>query len=382
MPSKPTLLVTGVSGNLGQRLLAQVPEWDVVGVDLAPPRNRASLRQFLSLDLGQEESTDLLAAVLRQSGAGAVVHLAFVIDPVRTGVLDRRRMWQINVAGTAHVMAAIAEANRAGAGIRQFIFPSSVSVYGPDFPAPADEEHPLRARHLPYALDKQESDEAVRRQAPSLTGCSTYVLRPHIYAGASMQNYLVGTLRGTPGGRSRMAAWLRRKNARLPLVLPFGTSYLGKRFQFVHVDDVARLIAFILRRPEGAAELLVLNVAGRGEPLTLEECAHIARQKVIRLPGVASCRMALRLLWSLGISSVPPEALPYMIGSYLMDTGRLRSFLGSEYEQVIRYTVEEALRDSFAPASQKEHTQRPAGPSERQNFVILRGLQAPKDLCI
>ena len=50
--------------------------------------------------------------LLRDTHAYAVIHLAFVIDPVRTGVLDVDRMWQINVAGTARVMEAVTEVNR------------------------------------------------------------------------------------------------------------------------------------------------------------------------------------------------------------------------------------------------------------------------------
>ena len=359
---KPTVLITGVAGNLGLRLLPQLAHCNLVGVDLAPPSSAAPL-EFHPIDLGQDVSRAQLVELLRTSGAFAVVHLAFVIDPVRTGVLDRQRMWQINVAGTARVMEAIAEVNRGGGAVRKFVFPSSVSVYGPELPGPVDEEHPLGAHTLPYAIHKQESDEAVRLRAPALAGCTTYLLRPHIYAGASMQNYLVGALRGTPGGKSRIAGWLRRKGMRLPLVLPRGESYLAQRFQFVHVDDVARLIAFILRRPEPYPDLIVLNVAGRGDPMTLEQCIRIARQKIVRLPGVSLCRVALRWMWKLGISSVPPEALPYMIGSYLVDTRRLRGFLGSEYEQVIRYTVEEALRDSFAPADQGTQLSPLAGTS-------------------
>ena len=57
--------------------------------------------------------------------------------------------------------------------------------------------------------------------------------------------------------------------------------------------------------------------------------------------------MILRLLWKWGISSIPPEALPYMIGSYTMDTSRLQQFLGADYTRVMHYSVEEALRDSF-----------------------------------
>jgi hypothetical protein len=36
-----------------------------------------------------------------------------------------------------------------------------------------------------------------------------------------------------------------------------------------------------------------------------------------------------------------------MSGEYIMNTERLRSFLGGEYEHVIRYTIADAFADSF-----------------------------------
>ena len=36
-----------------------------------------------------------------------------------------------------------------------------------------------------------------------------------------------------------------------------------------------------------------------------------------------------------------------MIGSFTMDTSRLQAFLGNSYRHIIRYTVAEALADSF-----------------------------------
>jgi len=54
------------------------------------------------------------------------------------------------------------------------------------------------------------------------------------------------------------------------------------------------------------------------------------------------------MLWKWQISSIPPEALPYMIGSYTMDTTRLQQFLGPDYPHIMRYSLEDALRDSFA----------------------------------
>ena len=37
-----------------------------------------------------------------------------------------------------------------------------------------------------------------------------------------------------------------------------------------------------------------------------------------------------------------------MIGEYTLNTDRLRSFLGGEYENVMRYTIADAFADSFA----------------------------------
>ncbi len=343
-----TVLVTGVSGNLGVRLLPFLSEFAVVGVDVRPPAVSASQVEFHSLDLGRESSCRVMTDLLRQTGATSVIHLSFILDPLRSGVLDLERMWQINVAGTARVMEAISVVNRTGGNVRQFIFPSSVSAYGPETPGPVREDAPLQAYSLPYAIHKKESDEVVRYRAESLGDCRVYILRPHIFAGRSMQNYMVGVLRGTPAGKSKRAARMRAEGKRLPLLLPRGKEYLGKKVQFVHVDDMARLLAYLLYRPKTDPPLTILNVAGRGDALTFERCAAIANAQIKRAPNRAAFTIALRVLWKLGISSIPPEAAPYLIGSYTMDTTRLQEFLGAHYPDVITYTIEDALQDTFA----------------------------------
>ena len=355
--SKPTVVVTGVSGNLGTRLLPQLAEFDVIGVDLNPPSTDLPLR-FERMDLGEEKSCRQLFLLLRDSQAPAVVHLAFVLDPVRTGVLDLTRMWQINVAGTARVMEAVTEANRENSTVRKFIFPSSVSVYGSDLSGSVTEEHPLGAHTLPYAIHKMEADKVVQQRAPALRGCSAYMLRPHIFAGASVENYMVGAFRGTPNGPSDRAARMRSRGKRLPCLLPYGRQYLDNLIQFVHVDDMARLITHILQKTEPEAQRLpVMNVAGRGEPLTLEHCIDVANAKLLRVPGKFAFEMVLRTLWRLGIVAIPPEAAPYMTGQYTMNTDRLQKFLGAKYQDVIRYTIADAFADCFqtnAPAVTEE----------------------------
>jgi len=347
MAAKPTVLITGVSGNLGTRLLEQLAGFQVIGVDVKEPANPSSLFRFEKIDLGEERSCDQLLELLKAYRPEAVLHLAFILDPLRTGVINRKHMWLVNVAGTSRVTEAIAEHNRMIGGIEKFIFPSSTAVYGPDLEEPATEDAPLNAQSLPYALHQQEADLTVQARAKGLRKCKTYVLRSHIYAGATVQNYQLGVLRGIPGGKGRLAERLRRKNTRLPLWLPSRGPYLENKLQFIHIDDVARLITHILERKLNDPRLSIINVAGRGDPLTLRRCVEIAKIEVKRVPTRAICRQTLRLLWDLGVSDIPPEALPYLMGSCSIDTAKLRVFLGEHYRSVVQHTCEEALEDSF-----------------------------------
>ncbi len=346
--AKPTIVITGVSGNLGQRLVPQLSNYTVVGADVMPPTH-SEVDRFVALDLGKEESTRELLLLLRELQPVAFIHLAFVIDPQRSGVLDVDRMWRINVAGTARVMEAIGEANRnSGSTIQHFIFPSSVSAYGSDLPAPAAEDSPLSAHTLPYAIHKKESDLIVQQRAAALRGCSVFILRPHIFAGASVDNYLMGAFRGTPNGKGKFAARMRQSARRLPCMLPFGQRYMDNKIQFVHVDDMARLIVWILKREPEAQRVTVLNVAGRGDSMTFAQCIEVAHARLLRVPGQWGMHRVLRFLWNQNISAIPPDATPYMTSEYTMNTGRLKQFLGDDYERVIEKTNLEAFADSFA----------------------------------
>jgi hypothetical protein len=71
------------------------------------------------------------------------------------------------------------------------------------------------------------------------------------------------------------------------------------------------------------------------------------------------CRRVIKMMWSLGVSSIPPDAFPYLVGSYTMDTTRLRKFLGSNYTDVIRYTNIDAFLDNLAALPE------PARPAEK-----------------
>ena len=205
---RPTVVVTGISGNLGLRLLPQLAGFQVIGIDLNPPKTERPV-QFVAMDLGKEESCRELFLLLRETRPVAVIHLAFVIDPVRTGILDIDQMWQVNVAGTARVMEAVTEANREDSIVEKFIFISSVAAYGSDLPEPVTEEFPLAGHTLPYAIHKMEADKVFQQRAPALRGCSAYMLRPHIFAGSSVENYISGSF----SWHAQRAQRTRRENA-------------------------------------------------------------------------------------------------------------------------------------------------------------------------
>jgi nucleoside-diphosphate-sugar epimerase len=344
----PSIVVTGISGTLGRRLLPMLTGFNVIGVDFRPPQTDWPALIFKQMDLGEEPSCLELLELLRQVRPVAVVHLAFVMDMVRTGVLDTDRMWKINVAGTARVMEAITEANRDWPMVEKFLFLSSVAAYGPRLFPPVTEETPLAARGYVYGIHKMEADRVVQRRAPALRGGSVYILRPHIFAGAAVDNYFMEAFRGMPGGASKRARRMREQGKRLPCMLPSGTEYLEHRIQFVHVDDVARLIAYILRKTQPEPQrLTILNVAGQGGPLTFAECLRLAGANLIQVPTEKLFRLVLEFLWRTGISTIPPDVAPYMTSDTLMDTSRLAVFLGIDYQNVIRYSIAEAFRDCF-----------------------------------
>lgn len=344
-PPVRRLLVTGISGNLGQRLAPLLSGYELFTADLYPPPAGLPAGKFFQADLSTAEGQKTVGEIIRNEGVEAILHLAFVIDQVRTGILDLERMWRANVQATERLLEAVGEANRSGLRVRLFVFPSSVSAYGPDLPPLVREEAPLEAHTMPYAVHKREADVICQRYFPQLGGCALYILRPHIFAGQTVNNFILHAMRGRASGRGWLAKIVEKRGWRVPILLP-ASSKGENLFQFVHVDDVARFLLWTLKN-FSAGKLEVLNLAGRGDALRFQECAEMAGTPVIRVPGLGTVKLLLKLFWILGLSGVPPEALPYFLGSYTMDTSRLKAALGRDYESVIQWTTRDALGDAL-----------------------------------
>jgi nucleoside-diphosphate-sugar epimerase len=350
--SRPAVIVTGAGSELAAHILPFLAEYEVIGLDLEPPAVN-SLRQFISFDLSKEESCGELTALIHEIKPVGIVHLAFAKDVSESKNYDADRMWHINVAGTARVMEAITEANRDVHIVEKFMYVGNAFVYGPELNVPATEDARLAAEDLIFAQQQVEADQVVQQRAPSLRGCSVFMLRPQVLTGAGLHNYLIDTLRGVPEGSGKRAERLRQKGERLTYALPFGNDYLKVKKQFLHADDLARVIAYILARTEPESQRLTLmNVSGRGEALTVEQCVAVAKATLKRVPGKLGMEKLMEYRWNAGISSVRPEFYPYVLGESIVTTDRLKKFLGQDYESVIHYTNADAFADSFSHAAQ------------------------------
>jgi UDP-glucose 4-epimerase len=339
------VLVTGISGNLGQRLAPLLEGYEVISADLYPPPAGVRAGEFHPVDLSTAGGRETLARVVQESSVEAVLHLAFVVDQVRSGILNRERMRQTNVEGTRSLLEAVAEANRSGTHVRLVVYLSSVSAYGTGQPTGIREDAPLQGHTLPYAVDKRETDLLCQQSFPRLGGAALYILRPHIYAGAGVQNWLIDGVCGRASGRGWAARWARRNGWHIPVALPHGAN-AENRIQLVHAGDVARLLAWTLVHFRSGA-LEIFNVAGDGT-LSLAECAQLSRTPTVRAGGERTVRLLLRVMYALGVSAVPAEALPYYLGPPTMDTSRLRAALGADWETVMRFSTRAALEESLS----------------------------------
>jgi UDP-glucose 4-epimerase len=296
----PTFAVTGSSGYIGTRtirwLLDADPANRVIGFDVRPPRLEDPRLEHHALDVRDPR----LASTLAGREVAALLHFAFIVDPL----YDEREMTDIDVRGTRNVLDAVVAAK-----IGYLLATSSTTAYGalPDNPVPLREEHPTRAAPaFVYAHDKKVMDEMLRDFAAAHPEVGVCVVRPCIVLGPTVSNYIASNL----------------------VTQPVGALLDGRDvpFQFIHEDDLARLIATCVeRRATGA-----FNAVGAGE-MTTREAARRQGKRAIAVPS----RVASGVLWlvrrlKLLPYSMPPGILDFYRFPWVASGDRARRELGFE----------------------------------------------------
>jgi len=257
------------------------------------------------------------------SGADVVVHLAFQV----VGAASRETITAINEDGTLNAFRAAA-----AAGVRRFVYASSVAAYGfhADNPVGMTEEWPVRpAARLFYAQEKAELENALRTEAARSPGLALYVLRPSVVVGP----HTVGGKAVLPGPMAylaRVAGWASRFP--VPVLVP------ALPLQLVHEEDMGRALmrGVVAGGPPGA-----YNIAADG----IVTVADIAREfglLAVRLPA-GPAQTAARV--ATAVPFLPPVVGWVEAASHpaIMDTTRAKRELG----WAPRFTALEALHDTL-----------------------------------
>src|SRR5262245_35307766 len=262
------------------------------------------------------------------SDADVVVHLAFMIIGA-----DKHTTRSVNIEGTLSTFWAAAEA-----GVRRFVYASSLAAYGfhRDNPVGMREDWPVRpANRLYYARQKAELEELLALQQADYPELGLYVLRPSLVVGphaVGRKGSLFELLfRLVPRVR-RTIGPLRRIPLRVPVAVP------DLPMQLVHEEDVGRAVPQCV---VGAGPPAAYNIAGDGVLSTIDVARELglAALPLPARPAYGAARTMIRLPFLPSIV----DWLEVATHPAVMETGRARSELGWQPQ----YSGLEALRDTL-----------------------------------
>jgi nucleoside-diphosphate-sugar epimerase len=290
-----SILVTGASGFVGGALVArlQAESRDVVGTT----RRAAGGRSTLACTGELAAETDWSAAL---AGRGVVIHaaaLVHVMNHMSTDPLAKFR--RANVEGTLSLAR-----QAAAAGVKRFIFISSIKVNGEGAPlgsayTPEDAPYPGDA----YGISKKEAEDGLRQIAAD-TEMEVVIIRPPLVYG--------------PGVKANFLSMMRWLHSGVPL--PLGS--IPNKRSLVALDNLVDLIATCIEHPAAANQTFLVS---DGEDLSTTE--------LLQRMGAALGKPA-RLL------PVPPELLSAgatllgkravaqrLLGSLQVDISKTRTLL-------------------------------------------------------
>ncbi len=288
------VLVTGANGMIGHVLC---PALALDGHQIvAAMRNLQSLGPAVSvqkiMDIGPETSWTALL-----KGVDAVVHLAARVHVLRDPAPDPLAAYRrVNVEGTKRLAEqAIA------AGVRRFIFLSSIKVHGKG-------PQPYREQDVPfpgdfYGVSKLEAEETLREVTRN-TDIELVILRSPLVYG--------------PGVKGNFRQLLRLCELGLPL--PFGNIF--NRRSLIGTDNLASAICRCLTHPKAPGETFLVS---DGEDVSTPDLARSIARKMQKRIYMAPVSPALleTMLWLIGKSGTARR----LLGSLTLDSSHIYNIL-------------------------------------------------------
>lgn len=294
-----TVLVTGANGFVGLALCARLLEegWHVRGTvrsakyaDSLPVRVDTVQVESIGPDTGWSKAL---------AGVDTVVHLAARVHVLNDTAADPLLAFrQVNVAGTKR-LARVALT----AGVRRFVYMSSVKANGEERPAPyteKDKEAPLD----PYGVSKWEAEQALHEIA-ARTGLEVVVLRPPLVYG--------------PGVKANFLRLFEVVERGIPLPL----ASVNNRRSLIYLGNLVDAVVTCIAHPRAA-----------GETYLVSDGEDVSSPELIRRVAAALGRPArlfpfpLRLMRLAGKLSGKSPVVERLLDSLTVDSGKIRRELG------------------------------------------------------
>jgi UDP-glucose 4-epimerase len=344
------IVVTGATGNVGTSVLRALARdervGEIIGVARRQPDWQAPRTRWVSADVERDDLRPLLR------GAGAVIHLAWLIQPSR----DAGELERVNVHGSRKLFEAAAEV-----GVPALVHASSVGVYSPGpKDRPVDESWPrdgvassFYSRHKALAEKLLDQVEGAHPEMRIVR------LRPGLIfkreAGPEIRRLFAGPL--VPAALIR-PGWL-------PL-LPLPDRLV---LQAVHGDDVgeAYRLAALSEDARGAYNIAADPVL---DPATL---AGFFGARRVPAPE-RLLRAAADLTWRAHLQPSPPGWLDMGLEVPVLDTRRARSELGWSPTRTATEALRELLDGMREPAGLDTPPLRPRAGGPLRVRELLTGL--------
>ncbi len=299
-----TVVVTGISGNLGRALAKQLHvEAQVIGVDRRPFRDKPKDIVHVQVDLRKARVEE----AFRHRQVEAVIHLGIMHDPR----MPFSEAHSFNVVGTQKLLDLCVRH-----GVKKVVVLSSANVYGPlpDNSNFLTEETPLMAAdRFSDVRDLIELDMYAQSFVWRHPDIETVILRP--------VNIIGPTVRNAPSNYLRLPR-------------PITVMGFDPMIQLIHEEDVARALIQALRPGVRG----VYNITGPGE-VPLSSVMKELGRPTLPIPHFM-LRPLMRRLFRAGVVSFPPEELDHIQYLCVVDGSRA----AREMAWAPRYTLRETIR--------------------------------------
>lgn len=297
------VVVFGATGNIGTSTLLRLAGRDEIDEIVAVAR-RAPARSFSDTRfIGADVARDELTAVV--SGADAVVHLAWRLQPARR----REALEATNVRGSERVFRAVAEA-----GVPALVYASSVGAYSPGpLLRRVDESHPTAGvDSVLYSRQKARVERILDRFEDEMPGVRVVRIRPALAfkkeAAWGIRRLFLGPFLPTFLLRDRF----------LQLV-PYEPRLRAQAVHSLDVGDAfARAVVSDARGPFNVAAEPILD-GGR--------IARLLGARPVDVPG-SLLRSGLAAAYHLRLAPLEPGWFDLGVRAPLMRTDRARAELG------------------------------------------------------